>query len=295
MNIDANTKITGILGHPVHHSLSPFMHNTVFKHLGLNYVYLPLNVTPEDLKDSINAIRCLKIVGVNVTIPHKEKVIAYLDRIDTEVELIGAVNTVKNIDGELVGFNTDGQGFVESLKNDLGFSPKGKSILMVGAGGAARGILVSLALSGAKKIYVTNRTYNRAEKLTEEFSDRFPSVKFFALPLDNNALKNCLGDTDLLINTTSVGMNGDSLNLPLGYLPESTVIYDIVYNPLKTPLLLEAEKAGLTTHNGLGMLVFQGALSFKIWTDVDVPVKLMRDILAERLSLFPLTSGSSLS
>jgi shikimate dehydrogenase len=295
MDIDANTKITGILGHPVHHSLSPLMHNTVFKHLGLNYVYLPFDVTPENLKDSINAIRCLKIVGVNVTIPYKEKVMAYLDRIGTEAELIGAVNTVKNIDGELAGFNTDGQGFVESLKNDLGFSPKGKSILMVGAGGAARGILVSLALSGAKKISVTNRTYNRAEKLIEEFSGRFPSVKFFTLPLDNNALKNCLGDTDLLVNTTSVGMNGGSLKLPLGYLPKSAVIYDIVYNPLKTSLLLEAEKAGLTTHNGLGMLVFQGALSFKIWTDVDVPVKLMREILAKRLSPFPLTLGSNLS
>ncbi|HCX89355.1 MAG TPA: shikimate dehydrogenase, partial [Deltaproteobacteria bacterium] len=158
MNIDANTKITGILGHPIHHSLSPLMHNTVFKHLGLNYVYLPFDVKPGDLKDSINAIRCMNIVGVNLTIPHKERVIAYLDRIDTEAELIGAVNTVKNIDSELVGFNTDGKGFLESLKNDLGFSPKGKRILMVGAGGAARGILVSLALGGAKKISVANRT-----------------------------------------------------------------------------------------------------------------------------------------
>ncbi|RJP59951.1 MAG: shikimate dehydrogenase [Deltaproteobacteria bacterium] len=285
MEIDADTKITGILGHPIHHSLSPLMHNTVFKHLGLNYVYLPFDVKPEDLKCAINAIRCMNIVGVNLTIPHKEKVIAHLDRIDTEAELIGAVNTIENIDSELVGFNTDGQGFLESLKNDLGFSPKGKSILIVGAGGAARGILVSLALGGAPKISVTNRTYNRAEKLIEEFSDRFPSVKFSALPLDNNTLKNCLGDTDLLINTTSVGMNGDSLRLPLSYLPKSAIIYDIVYNPLKTPLLREAEEAGLTAHNGLGMLVFQGALSFKIWTDVDAPVKLMKETLAKRLFL----------
>lgn len=283
MEIDANTKITGILGHPIQHSLSPLMHNTAFKHLGLNYVYLPFDVKPGDLKDSINAIRCMNIVGVNVTIPHKERVIVHLDRIDTEAELIGAVNTVKNIDSELVGFNTDGKGFVESLKNDLGFSPKGKNILMVGAGGAARGILVSLALSGAKKISITNRTCSRAEKMIEEFSDRFPSVKFSALPLDNNALKNCLGNTDLLINTTSIGMSGDSLKLPLSHLPKSAIIYDIVYNPFKTPLLREAEEAGLTTHNGLGMLVFQGALSFKIWTDLDAPVKLMKEILAKRL------------
>ena len=124
MEIDANTKITGILGHPIHHSLSPLMHNTAFKHLGLNYVYLSFDVKPGDLKESIKAIRCMNILGVNVTIPHKERVIAYLDRIDTEAELIGAVNTVKNIDSELVGFNTDGQGFIESLKNDLGFSPR---------------------------------------------------------------------------------------------------------------------------------------------------------------------------
>ncbi|MFH1625798.1 MAG: shikimate dehydrogenase [Pseudomonadota bacterium] len=290
MDIDGNTKVTGILGHPVRHSLSPLMHNTAFESLGLNYVYLPFDIKPENLEGAITAIRYMNIAGVNVTIPYKEKVIRYLDELDTEAELIGAVNTIKNVDGKLLGFNTDGMGFVESLKYDLGFNPKGKNMLMIGAGGAARGIFASLCSNGAKSVCVTNRTSGRAKKLIEEFSDRFPSVEFSILPLDSllssndNTLKYCLNSTDLLINATSVGMKGDSLTLPLNRLPRGVIIYDIVYNPLKTPLLVEAEETGLTTQNGLSMLVFQGALSFKIWTDADPPVKLMKETLVKKLS-----------
>lgn len=284
VEIDASTRVTGIFGHPVHHSLSPLMHNTAFKNLGLNYVYLPFNVKPGDLKGAVAAIRHMDIVGVNVTIPHKEKVIGHLDKLDTEAELVGAVNTIKNIDGELVGFNTDGRGFIESLKNDLDFSPQGKNVLIIGAGGATRGILASLALNGAKAVFLANRAYSKAKKLAEEFCDRFPSVEFFVFPLDKKSLlKYYLNNTDLLINTTPVGMSNDSLNLPLDHLPKRAVVYDIVYNPLKTPLLREAEKAGLTARNGLGMLVFQGALSFKIWTGVEAPVRLIRETLDRNL------------
>ena len=286
MNITSKTKALGIFGHPISHTLSPVMHNAVIKALGLDMAYLPFEVKPPNLKEAINGIKSLGIIGVNITIPHKESVIRFLDDISEEARLVGAVNTIVNKDRKLVGYNTDGSGYMASLKEELGFNPKSKRIIIIGAGGAARGILAALATQKPKSITVANRTLSRAVSLIKTFKGKFRDTRFEAINLDDNMLKMSFNSVDLLINTTSVGMKqGKTLKIPLETLPKIAIVSDIIYNPLETLLLKKAKKIGLTTHGGLGMLVHQGARSFKLWTGMDAPMNVMRKAALKALKM----------
>ncbi|OGP29424.1 MAG: shikimate dehydrogenase [Deltaproteobacteria bacterium GWB2_42_7] len=286
MNITSKTKTLGIFGYPISHTLSPAMHNAVIKALGLDMVYLPFEVKPSNLKEAINGIKSLGIIGVNITIPHKESVIRFLDDISEEARLVGAVNTIVYKDRKLVGYNTDGSGYMASLKEELGFNPKSKRIIIIGAGGAARGILAALATQKPKSITVANRTLSRAVSLIKTFKGKFRDTRFEAIDLDNNMLKMSFNSVDLLINTTSVGMKqSKALKIPLETLPKIAIVSDIIYNPLETLLLKKAKKIGLTTHGGLGMLVHQGARSFKLWTGMDAPMNVMRKAALKALKM----------
>ncbi len=286
MKITGKTKVIGIFGDPVEHSLSPLLHNAVINELGLDMVYVPWRVRTAMLEDAVTAVRALGLAGVNLTIPHKEKVLPYLDKLDVEAEIIGAVNTVVNNDGILIGYNTDGDGLAMSLHKEHGFSPAGKKITIIGAGGAARGIAASMAMQGAKQIYIANRTPLKAVKLAREFSDRMVNTAagrktfFIGIGFEAGELKKILKDTDLLVNASSAGMGGmNNLDLPLRALSKEAVVSDIVYKPVQTKLLTDAADIGLRIENGLGMLACQGAMAFSLWTGQEPPVEIMRKVL----------------
>jgi len=278
MKITGKTKIVGIFGYPIEHTFSPLMHNAAFSALGLDYCYIPFEVRPEDLKSALESIRALNIRGVNITVPHKEAVIKYLDGLSKEAKLIGAVNTIENRNGRLIGHNTDGRGFIKSLLEDAKTKVKGKSVLLIGAGGAGKGVAVSCALEGASEVVIANRTIKKAEELAKYLSRHFKKIKFFAIPLEKHKILNAIVKTDILINATSLGLQGKGL-LPISQkdLHRDLVIYDLIYNPQITPLLKIARRAGVKKAvNGLGMLIHQGAIAFQIWTGKKPPVDVMK-------------------
>lgn len=259
-------KFIGIIGDPIEHSLSPAMQNAAFRRANLPFVYLPFRVRPGELKSFLEKARW-KMVGLNVTIPHKETIVRHLDRISPEARAIGAVNTVVIRGGRLLGYNTDGKGYLQSLKNETGFNPKGKRILIIGAGGAARALIYSLRQAGAQEIHLANRTKKRVLQI--------PTI-----PLQKTAFKKILPSIDLLINATSVGLNGTRFRgLPLSSLPKGAVVSDLVYRPRMTPLLKEAKKRGFRIHTGIGMLLHQGAMSFRLWTGKNPDLEAMRKAL----------------
>jgi len=270
MNITGTTKLLGIIGDPIEHTISPAMQNAAIKANLLNWAYVPFHVKPQDLKTAVNVIKAFDMIGVNVTIPHKEKVIKLLDEVEDTARLIGAVNTVLNVDGRLIGYNTDGFGYIDSLKEETDFDSRGKNIVLLGAGGAARSILFSFLFKSSRgmpaSIVIANRTVERAKKLVSEFKKKLknlPPIK--AVGMDAAAAH--LENADILINTTSLGLMGKGqISLPLKKLPEYAIVSDIVYRPLETKFLKSAKALGLKTHGGLGMLAHQGALSFEIWT-----------------------------
>ncbi len=280
--------ILGIIGYPISHTLSPLMHNTAIKHLGLDYIYLPFEVKKENIALAIGGLKGLGIGGINVTIPHKESVIPYLDTLDDSAGLIGAVNTIKLEDGSLKGYNTDGLGFLKSLKIDAHEEAKGKNIIILGAGGAARAIAIQMALEGAKGITIANRTLERGEKLTESIRCKMQDArcKIKAIALNDSSLIEYFRKADIIINTTSVGMkDSDTPLFPYNYISDRHLVCDIVYKPIETKLLKEASARGARILNGLGMLVYQGSLSFKIWTGHEMPVEIVRKTLMEELKI----------
>ena len=282
------TEILGIIGYPISHTLSPLMHNTAIKHLGLDYIYLPFEVKKENIALAIGGLKGLGINGINVTIPHKESVIPYLDTLDENAKFIGAVNTIKLEDGSLKGYNTDGLGFLKSLKIDAQENTKGKNIIILGAGGAARAIAIQMALEGAKSIIIANRTLERGKKLAKYICSKLKaqsSKLLKAVSLNDSSLIGYFREADIIINTTSVGMkNGDTPLFPYDYISDRNLVCDIVYKPIETKLLKEASARGARILNGLGMLVYQGSLSFKIWTGHEMPVEIVRKVLTEELS-----------
>ncbi|MFQ5586439.1 MAG: shikimate dehydrogenase [Thermodesulfobacteriota bacterium] len=284
MKITGVTMITGIFGYPVEHSLSPAMQNAAIETTGVDMVYLPFSVEPARLEGAVGGIRALNLTGVNITIPHKETVMEYLDEVSDEARIIGAINTIVNRDGRLIGHNTDGDGYLTSLKEETGFNPAGKSIVIIGAGGAARGIINALAREGAGSIIIANRTLSRAERLAAEFEPLYPSVAFTPFPLDSAPLRESFATAALIINTTSLGMEGrGTIKLPLDVLPKNSIVSDIVYKPRTTDFLRRAADLGLETHDGLGMLVCQGALGFTLWTGREAPIDVMRRTAEEAL------------
>jgi len=278
MRIKGNTKVVGLFGYPVNHSLSPLFQNAAFAELGLNFAYFPFLVHPKDLSRAVEAIRTLNLVGVNVTVPHKEKIVNYLDETSPEVKKIGAVNTVVNQKGRLIGYNTDGEGFINSLKEKR-FNPRGKRVLLLGAGGAAVSIGFSLLREKAKKVVLINRTYPRAINLSNRLKRIFPNSFLRVIKFEDRNSFPGREDIDLLINATPVGMrSGDSLLINIKGFSSKVFVYDIVYNQ-PTKLLKEAKKRNLSHLNGLEMLISQGALSFELWTGRKAPIDKMRKAL----------------
>lgn len=250
-----------VIGEPISHSMSPFMHTEWFAELGLDASYIPIRVKKEQLPHAIASLKLLGASGWNVTIPHKETIIPYLDHLDESARWMGAVNTVVvEDDGSLTGYNTDGAGFVQSLEEEIGSTFKQSPILLIGAGGAARGISFALKSHGYTDISCANRTFHSAEKLVQDIEGK----KAYTL----KEAENLLGSFQILIHTTSAGMKNSTIATPMSlkFLKPSAIVADIVYNPLLTPFLLEAEEQKAKTLTGLGMFVHQGSLSFQKWT-----------------------------
>ncbi|HVY54888.1 MAG TPA: shikimate dehydrogenase, partial [Thermodesulfobacteriota bacterium] len=247
MEIKATTKVYCIFGHPVSHSLSPAMHNSAFSALGLDCAYVAFDISPLEIGKAVQAVRTLGISGVNITIPHKESIIPYLDEIAPDAELTGAVNTVKNEGGRLYGHNTDVGGFLRAIREELGINPEGSKVFLAGAGGAARAVMSAFCMNGAKKIYVLNRTHDKALKLATDFGQRFGNVKIEPINSgDMKAIEAGLAKSDILVNSTSSGMDGrEGLNLPLDKMKKTAAVYDLVYKPRETELVKEARGLGL--------------------------------------------------
>ncbi|MFZ4761946.1 MAG: shikimate dehydrogenase [Alphaproteobacteria bacterium] len=262
-----NFPMAGVMGWPVKHSRSPYLHNHWLKsyHIQGAYGYFP--VQAGDLPAAINGLRSLRLAGANVTIPHKEMVCQLVDRLDDTAKAIGAANTlVVHDNGEIIGYNSDVFGFVENLKSGINSHHLLRRAMVLGAGGAARAVIYGLQSLGVEKIYLANRTIAKAEELAMMFGSIVEPVR---LPLDSVLLEDC----DLLVNSTALGMSGQPpLDIDLAALPRHAAVNDLVYNPLKTPLLLQAENNGLLAIDGLGMLLHQGRLGFKAWFGVDPEV-----------------------
>lgn len=283
MKVTGDTKVLGILGYPVGHTLSPLMQNAAFEALGLDYAYLPFKVHPEELGAAVKGIRALGIIGVNITIPHKEQVIPFLDEITEEASIIGAVNTIENRNGRLIGHNTDSGGYIRSLREDAGFDPNGKNILVIGAGGAARGVIAGLSRNRASGIFIANRTMEKREKLAIGFGDKFKEIKFTPFPLSSLKDKDMLSSVDLIVNTTPLSLEGETPDIEFTLTHPHTLISDIVYSPPMTPFLKKAREAERKTLGGLGMLLYQGAISFEIWTSKEAPIAAMKKALMEAI------------
>lgn len=278
--IDGRTQVFGLLGYPVAHSVSPPMHNAAFRALDLNCVYAAFPVHPSLLGEAAAAIRALGLGGVNVTVPHKETVLSFLDQLAEEARLIGAVNTIVVRDGKLIGHNTDAGGFLRSLTEE-GFTVPGKKVVVLGAGGAARAVAAQLALAGAERIAFINRTPAHAEVLAELVSGRGcgTAVRPWS---DRRLSAREIGAADLVVQTTPLGMHphvDDGPPVEAGWFRAGQVVYDVVYNPRRTRFLRTAAGAGARTVSGLGMLLYQGVQAFELWTGRAAPVDVMRRVL----------------
>jgi len=282
LRIKGTTKITGVFGYPISHSLSPIFQNTAFEYLGLDYVYIPLEVKPKDLKKAVDSIRIFNWVGVNVTIPHKKEIVKYIDKLDESAEILGVVNTIHNINGKLKGYTTDGDGFIRSLKEDGKFNPEGKTVLIIGAGGSSYAISGALIKEKVNFIYITNRTYENAKKLKEHIVQKLNFKNIEIIDFEKRNEYKIWNNVDLLVNTTSVGMKeNDPLLIKKENIEKVKFVYDIVYNR-KTELLKEAEKLKIPYLDGLSMLVYQGAISFEIWTGKKAPTEIMKKSLYKK-------------
>lgn len=277
-------KILGVIGDPLSHSLSPLMHNAALATLKLPYIYMPFSIKKEALADFFKSLSERAICGFNVTIPHKQSVIPYLHSLSREARLIGAVNTVLVRGKKLIGYNTDGSGFLTSLEKEAQFQVRGKQVILLGAGGAARAIGVALGMDEAREVTIINRTAKKAFDLAAELGKKFPKTIFSVSPLDQIETSHW-GLADLLVNATSMGLKGTKLwDLPLNHLPSHALITDIVYNPLETPLLKKAKKSKFKILPGWGMLLYQGMDSFEIWTKKKPPYEAMKKALLEGLA-----------
>lgn len=273
MKISGKTRIVALLGYPVEHTLSPAMHNAAFEHLGIDYCYVAFPVRPERLGQAIEAVRALGLAGVNVTVPHKEKVIPMLDEVDGEAAFIGAVNTVVNRDDRLIGYNTDGRGFMRGLAEE-GVSLKGKSVLILGAGGGSRAVSYYLS-EQASRLLLFDIDAERAERLASDLGRLRSNVARLEGIRD-------LEGIDIVLNATPLGLRpGDPLPVDISLLHPGQTVGDLIYR--ETPLLREASRMGLRTFNGLGMLLWQGALALELWTGKTPPHEIMREALTRGL------------
>jgi len=281
--ISGQTRIVGVIGDPVQHSRSPQMHNAAIVERKLDYVYVPFHVRSGELREAIEGFKALNVLGVNVTIPHKQTVMPILDDVSHEATLIGAANTLLFCDGRVSGDNTDAQGFLRAMTEEGIDIPVGGSAVVLGAGGAARAVVVALALSGLGLITVANRTGWKAIQFEKNLAT-ISETEISAVDLASNQLNSAIRSADLLVNTTSVGMQEtDQLLIDPDSLNPGTIVYEIVYTPPETSLLRVAREKGCQTIGGIGMLVHQGAIAFEKWIGIVPNVETMRIALEQAL------------
>jgi shikimate dehydrogenase len=287
----ANTELIGLIGHPIKHSYSPFIQNYAFDLMNLDYIYLPFDVPSENLKNTVNGVLAFGMKGINVTLPHKEKIIKFLDELSEEASIIGAVNTIVNDHGKLIGYNTDAYGIIETL---LPFKDKisGSKVSVIGAGGSARAVIYTLLRHfKPEEINIINRTHQKADTLVNDFSlkMRYDSFHTFELfPPDN---VETLNSSRLIVNATTIGMFpdvDDTITDIEASFNADQIVFDLIYNPTKTKFLQLAESQGATIVGGLQMLIYQAAKSFGLWTGVEMPAseiafKLEKYILSNSL------------
>lgn len=282
MEQNYRAQLTGVFGDPVDTNPTVVIQEAAFADNGLNWRYLTLLVHPEDLEQAFKGMRAMNFSGINLTMPHKIEVMKYMDEIDKSAELIGAINTVTLKDGVMKGYNTDGLGMVKSIE-DAGISLDGKTVTVLGAGGAARAICVECALAGAKKIYIINRTASKGEELAQVINTKTNAEAEF-IPWTAGVI---IPECDIIVNATNIGMAPD-INKPdidYGTIKEGMTAVDVVFNPIMTGFLKEAENRGAKVLDGLGMLVNQGAIGFELWTGEKADAAVMKAALAEALGL----------
>jgi shikimate dehydrogenase len=274
--VKSHKQITGIIGHPIKHTLSPLMHNLAFELTGLDYIYLSFDVPTESLSDALKGMAALGIKGFNVTLPHKERIIPLLNKISEEASSIGAVNTVLNENGLLTGYNTDVYGIIqtfEPFRDEIADS----EITVIGAGGAVRSLLYALVRNfKAGRINLVNRTAEKAELLKDYYAEKILFEKIFAYELVPPDLKEVFRRSKVIVNATPVGMFPHTDDSPLAlseFFREGQIVFDLIYNPLETKFLKLASDAGARTVNGLKMFIHQGAKAFELWTGKEMPVE----------------------
>ena len=282
MHIDGSTRLVGIIGNPLEHSLSPTIHNAAFDYLGLNWCYVPLPVEEGTLESALDGIKVLRLAGVNVTMPFKTEVLPLLDEVAMFADSVGAVNTILVDKGKLIGYNTDGRGFYTALVRDLAYDVKGRKVLVLGAGGASRSVTVSLALAGCSSIVIVNRSPERSKQLSEIILKSAPDIDVEWLSPDDN-YDIVVAESDVIINATPLTTFNGSLRVPVSLLNKNQLVCDLNYSLYQPPLLQEAEARGAQVMDGNGMLLYQAAAAFEIWTGLEAPVEVMRVALLRAL------------
>ena len=282
MKIDGYTRLAAVVANPIKHSNSPFIHNSAFEATNTNGVYLAWEVDATELAETVANIRRYQMYGINLSMPYKEQVIPYLDQLSEEACLIGAVNTVVNREGTLIGYNTDGKGFFKSLPS---FKISKKRMVLLGAGGAAKAILAQAILDGVSQISVFVRS-SSMEK-TRPYLEKIQNATGFRVDLfaleDVQDLQDSITQADLLVNATSVGMDGSSQPIPTSIvLPEKLMVADVIYQPFETPFLKWARNQGNQSINGLGMLLYQAAEAFELWTGKEMPTDQIWELLKQK-------------
>lgn len=283
--IDGTTAVAGVMAWPVEHSLSPPMHNAAFAAGGRNWVYVPLRVHPEHVEEAVEGIRALGFVGANVTIPHKNTVVDYLDDLSDDARALQAVNTIHLTEDRLVGHNTDGAGFVRSLA-EIGWSAEGKDVTVIGGGGAAAAVALALAREEPNRMAVLNRTPEKADTVANIVRGELPDLLVVTGNLTGGFSQDIIRESEIFVDSTSVGMYPDvdvDPVVPVELLDETMLICDLTYNPRETVLLKAAREIGAPILDGTGMLVHQGAIAYEIWTGTEAPVEVMREALLQAL------------
>ncbi len=280
------TKFVGLIGNKLRHSISPQFQQAAFDYLSLDIRYEVWETAKDELPKVVEGMRDAAKLGANVTIPHKEAVLPLLDDVDNDARRIGAVNTIVNRGGKLIGYNTDASGFMRALRDDGAFSPRNKRVVLLGAGGAARAVGFALVDAGVRSLIILNRSVERGRALAWDL--KVSDTEVVALSWKDGNTLTALAECDLLVNCTSVGMKDGSGEgkspLGIGLIPKRALVYDVVYNPLETPLLAAAKKAGARTLGGLPMLVYQGAASFELWTGKSAPIDIMMRVAKRALA-----------
>lgn len=279
------SELVGVFGHPVAENPTIIMQEAAFRALGLDWRYLNIEVYPQDLAAAMLGLRAMNFRGVNLTIPHKVAVLPLLDEVSPDAALMGAVNTVRRAGDRLIGENTDGKGFLRSLREDASVDPAGKRVVVLGAGGAARAMTVELALAGAAHITIVNRSAERGVALVSLLNGKTPAQAEFVAWQGRYAVPS---DADIIANATSIGLypNVDEQpDIDYATIRPNMVVCDVIPNPPQTPFLRQAAARGARTLDGLGMLVYQGAIGLKMWSGLDAPVSVMRRALADEFGV----------